>query len=112
MNIIRKIKINSLGMYEFNDSEKELFKFIKENLLNLKPIVKFDGENDSRVVYYKEKNLIFYYYTNGINNSIYINEKIYKYICIENKRDIIKEILKYFYNIDRLFVDIIYEGDS
>jgi len=38
MNIIRKIKINSLGMYEFNDSEKELFYFIKENMLNLKQV--------------------------------------------------------------------------
>src|SRR6478735_5117708 len=53
MNIIRKIKINSLGMYEFNDSEKELLEFIKENMLNLK-IIELKNYPDY-IMYFNDK---------------------------------------------------------
>lgn len=39
MNIIRKIKLESLGYYTCkDDAEKDLFQFIHDNLLNLKEV--------------------------------------------------------------------------
>lgn len=50
MNIIRKLKLNSLGYYEFEDSEKILV-FIKNTFFNLTSII-IETENKYRVVYY------------------------------------------------------------
>jgi|SRR6478735_2154660 len=56
-NLIRKIKLESLGYYEFNDYEKSLAKFIKNNLLNLKE-VKLLGFIDN-IYYFKDDKVIF-----------------------------------------------------
>lgn len=52
MNIVRKIKLNTLGCYNFKSiKENELFNFIKNNLFNLKII--------ELSVYYKDT--VFYF---------------------------------------------------
>src|SRR6478735_2045338 len=72
MNIIRKIKINSLGMYEFNDSEKELVNFIKENMLNLKQVkLKYYPISN---FYFKDDKYIFQH--NFKSNDFYVNDEL------------------------------------
>jgi len=67
MNIIRKIKLNQLGYYEFKDSEKELSEFIKENLLDLKEI-KLEHKLNSVIMYFNNKDEnIFQYHLNSNN---------------------------------------------
>ena len=73
MNILRKIKINSLGMYEFTKSEKKLLNFIKDNMLNLKQVTLKDHPN--YIFYFNDKKeLIFELHL--INNWFSVNHKI------------------------------------
>src|SRR6478735_6283393 len=58
MNIIRKIKLESLRYYVCKDNkEKELFEFIKDNLLNLKQVSLKDFPD--YIFYFKDDNCIF-----------------------------------------------------
>src|SRR6478735_11261506 len=75
MNIVRKIKLESLGYYVCKDNnEKELFKFIKDNFYDLEKveITKF-GNN---IIYYIKNNAIIFsensnsYYLIKINPSL------------------------------------------
>jgi len=73
MNILRKIKINSLGMYEFTKSEKKLLNFIKDNMLNLKQVTLKDHPN--YIFYFNDKKeLIFELHL--INNWFSVNHKL------------------------------------
>ena len=101
MNIIRKIKLESLGYYKFIDIEKELVCFINDNFLNLVKVTFL--EYTDYIFYFKENKLIFEYDLD--ENWIQLNESIwsvfitkfdYKY---EEIRDLIKDIVKYYYNL-------------
>src|SRR6478735_255589 len=101
MNIIRKIKLESLGYYKFIDIEKELVCFINDNFLNLTKVTFL--EYTDYIFYFKENKLIFEYDLD--ENWIQLNESIwsvfitkfdYKY---EEIRDLIKDIVKYYYNL-------------
>jgi len=102
MNIIRKIKLNSLGYYKFKDSkEKKLFKFINDNLLNLYSINYHDS-----IIYLKDDNIIFEHYLNF--NWFEVNPSIWNYLqnIINNEEtvNLIKFIAKEYYNLN--FKDI------
>lgn len=102
MNIIRKIKLEKLGYYQYiNNEEKELFIFVKENLLNLKKVKLKDYS--SKIFYFKDNNCIFIY-DNKINNFnfkykfwlIFINN--FNYTNKETK-EILKSIVIYHYKL-------------
>ena len=73
MNIIRKIKINSLGMYEFNDSEKELCEFIIYNMLNLKQVELKEYPN--YIMYFNDKEENIFQHNFKYNN-FYVNNEL------------------------------------
>jgi len=109
MNILRKIKINSLGMYEFSESEKELFEFIKENILNLKQ-VQLEKYPDY-LFYFKDDKCIFQqdlkFYWFGVSYkllwSVFENKFGYKY---NETRDLIKDIVKEAYKIQEEVIPV------
>lgn len=102
MNIVRKIRLNKLGCYEFKDYEKDLFIFINKNILNLK---KFTLEEyPSFIFYFNSKNKSVFQH-NLNNNSFYINRDIwnvlydkYNYKDFEIKKNV-KEIFMDSYKI-------------
>jgi len=110
MNIIRKIKLNSLGMYEFNDSEKELYEFIKDNFLNLKQVILRDYPN--YIFYFKDDKCIFQHTFKS--NNFYVRYSFiwkvfeikfnYNYHEISN---LIKDIMKYAYKLNEIKPKII-----
>ena len=107
MNIIRKIKLNSLGYYQFTVEEQELFKFIKRNLLNLKE-VQLD-KYTNRKFWFKYNKLIMEYNLNhnrfGVNYNLIwlVLEDKFGYSFLESENliiDIMKNIYK-FHKITR-----------
>ena len=85
MNIVRKIKLEKLGYYTYKDNrEKELFEFIKNNLLNLKEI--YLDEYHNEVFWFNKENVVFIYSL--------------KYLCVDIRHDIwnfIETQLKFTY---------------
>lgn len=76
MNIIRKIKLNSLGCYNFKPEENDLIEFVKDNLLGLK--LMFDKKvNNNYYVNNNDREIIRYCM---LYNDLYIN-----YALIWNK---------------------------
>jgi|SRR6478735_6794919 len=92
MSIIRKIKLNSLGYYEFNDSEKELVEFIKNNILNL-----------TEVTSEKYPNTIFYFKNKELYYEYNLNSKQFSF----NKYDIWDNVFNFKYNISNIFEKIL-----
>jgi len=80
MNIIRKIKLNSLGYYQFTDKEKEIVEIIENNFKNL------TKENND----YKNDNDIVFSY-----NGYYLNISLKYYNLLTE--DIIEDICLYYY---------------
>jgi|SRR6478735_598061 len=89
MSIVRKIKLEQLGYYTCKDNtEKELFKFIKENLLNLTEI-KLEEYPDS-ILYFKNDKCVFEYDSNM--KIVFINLQLNYIKEIEN-------VIKYYYKL-------------
>jgi len=117
MNIIRKIKINSLGMYEFNDSEKELVEFIKENMLNLTEVK--SNKYTDETFYFKNNKFVFSILK--LKNVVYVyinNHLIYEYFAdfleLEYEYEIynlIIDIIEYYYKISIFDITIMYKDD-
>jgi|SRR6478735_7616318 len=103
MNIIRNIKLESLGYYQYKDNnEKELFEFIKNNLLTLKKVKLFDEIN--KIFYFKDDNCIFIH-DSKINNFnlkykiwlIFVNN----FNCTNKEtKEIVSNIAKYHYKLN------------
>lgn len=88
MNIIRKIKLNSLGNYQFTDKEKEIVEIIENNFKNL-IIENNDYKNNIDIVFsYNE------YYLYVTSKYWELLENISSYIETES---IIKDICLYYY---------------
>jgi len=72
MNIIRKIKLESLGYYQCKDiKEKETFEIIRNNFFNLKKVVL---PNYNSIFWFKDDTLIFEH--DLIFNMININKNL------------------------------------
>ena len=73
MNIVRKIKLEKLGYYICKDNkEKELFEFIKENLLNLTEVKLEYYKNE--IFWFKKDKCIF---NQPLNSDwFYVNDKL------------------------------------
>ena len=102
MNIIRKIKLNQLGYYQFTDDEKKLITFLNENFLNLKKI-QFPYYYAS-IFYFKEDKCIFQY--NLIDKCVWIPNYIEFnfYNCSKFELYDMKPFLTYKYDIDIQFI--------
>lgn len=100
INIIRKIKINKLGYYDFNDVENQIFKVIKDNLYDLKKMYLYTYDY---YFYFKNTELIFYY--DPIKNNIRMNSSfIYQlfFNIVEDDKlsdKIILDVIEYIYKI-------------
>lgn len=75
MNLIRKIKLNKLGCYNFNDSEKILVNFIKEHLLNLRLVKLSADEFIDNLHYFNSDNKCIIDYHTRLN-ICYINSNL------------------------------------
>jgi len=91
MNIIRKIKLEQLGYYKYKDNkEKELFDFIKNNLLNLTEVIlesystsKFYFKND-KLIFEMDSNLIILWVNYNLVWKILKNNFEYKEVEVHN----------------------------
>jgi len=100
MNIIRKIKLEKLGYYICkNNKEKDLFKFIKENLLNLTEIKLEESPNE--IFWFNNTELIFNY---DIEFEMFgIRENIINYLSNKEINNLIKDICKSNKEINRAY---------
>lgn len=80
MNITRKMKLNSLGYYNFTESEQELIDFIKDNLLNLTEVKLQKYPNF--IFWFKDNKLIFLEYSFEENILISINTNFYYFFVL------------------------------
>jgi len=106
MNILRKIKINSLGYYKYNNSEKKLLYFIKENMLNLK-IVELKNYPDY-IMYFNDKGENIFQQDLktpwfGVNYDLIwgIIEKKFNYNYYQT-RDLIKDVIEQAYKLNEV----------
>lgn len=72
MNIVRKIILNELGCYQIKESEKKLFKFVKCNLLGLKPV---NMSNSDYIMYANSDNENIFQY-NIKSYYLYVNQNL------------------------------------
>jgi len=109
MNILRKIKLNTLGYYEIIDDEKELITFIKDNLLDLKEI-KLNKYQNVRF-WFKNDRCIFEYslYKNklSINNIDIRFYLLYLFGYDDQGIENLSKCLMKNYILDEIILDVI-----
>src|SRR6478735_7193796 len=107
MNIVRKIKLESLGYYICkNNTEKELFKFIKKNMLNLKQV---SLKNYTYFIFYfnnKDQNIFqhdFKYNDFYVNNELIWQNFAKKFnFDYEEIQQSIKDIVEQAYKLQEI----------
>jgi len=100
MNIIRKIKLNSLGYYKFTDEEQKIFEIYEKYFKEIDEVV-FNYCPDY-VIYFKNKQYIFEYYKYDIPPEFEINKIIYDEIENIYKNQTSKFITKLINDIFKL----------
>lgn len=111
VNIVRKIRLNKLGCYIIKSNEKDLFEFVKNNLLNLKA-VKLDNYLEAIMYFNNDGKLMFKHnlknsnlYTNDFIFNTLENEYRYKY---DDIYDLVEYVLEKVYKIKNVYVSIFF----
>lgn len=105
-NIVRKLKLDNLNLYDVDDIEKKVIQFIKTDIFNLQ--VKYVDNMPEYIYYVKDEKYVLEY--NIKLNFVFVNKQIFDmfYIFGYNDKDIrsmLKVILEYKYNMNN--IDII-----
>lgn len=103
-NIVRKIRMSKIGCYNIKESEKELFEFIDNNLLNLKIKFMIDWHPNYNLYFNSADENILQH--NHMNGNLFVSNKLiwsvfetkfnYSYKEIS---DLIANIVEYAYKL-------------
>lgn len=111
-NIIRKKKLNDLGLHDFTEEENNVVDYIKTEISNLTKC-KLKGYRNT-FFYFKDKEFRFAIFKDTLYINIHLVFDIQR-IFIKNSVSfgidpLLKDLIKYFYKLNVTHISNIYQG--